>query len=347
MKIVFLGSGAFGVPTLERLVRDHTIAGIVTQPDRRVGRGKNLTPTPIGQWAAKHLPDVPMVKPEKINTNEARETIRGWESDAWVVIAYGQYLGSKLIADRFAINLHGSRLPRWRGAAPINAAIVAGDSISGNSVITIDKEMDAGFVLGQSERLIEPTMTASELHNALSLDGPDLVMKVLQEHAEGRVRMMEQDEGLVTVAGKLSKKMGAIDWNQSPAVVSRKINGLSPWPGAFTTYENKTVRILRAQHIQKPEDLAPHLVPNWKLGIPMIDYDGDATRREYGFEPGVVIDGLFGLVWTNSGAIRILSIQPPNKPAMSWEAFANGNSLRKIRGSSIGQARFVTEIETE
>ncbi|MDF1870691.1 MAG: methionyl-tRNA formyltransferase, partial [Phycisphaerales bacterium] len=151
MKIVFLGSGAFGVPTLERLAREHSITGIVTQPDRRVGRGKNTTPTPVGQWAAEHLPAVPIVKPENINTDEARETIRGWDADAWVVIAYGQYLGSKLIADRFAINLHGSRLPRWRGAAPINAAIVAGDTTTGNSVITIAKEMDAGFVLAQSE----------------------------------------------------------------------------------------------------------------------------------------------------------------------------------------------------
>lgn len=347
MKIVFLGSGAFGVPTLERLASDHTITGIVTQPDRRVGRGKNSTPTPVGQWAAEHLPGVPMVKPEKINTDEARDTVRGWESDAWVVIAYGQYLGSKLITDRFAINLHGSRLPRWRGAAPINAAIVAGDSISGNSVITIAKEMDAGFVLGQSERLIEATMTASELHHALSLDGPDLVMGVLEDHALGRVQMVEQDESLVTVAGKLTKKMGAIDWNLPPAELARKINGLSPWPGAFTSFNEKTIRILRAQYIHDPEELKPHLVPKWALGIPMDEFDGDGARQHYGFEPGVIINGLLGLVWTNSGVIQILNIQPPNKPAMSWEAFANGNSLRQIRCNSIERARFVTRTGTE
>ncbi len=343
MNIVFLGSGAFGVPTLARLAQEHTITGIVTQPDRKAGRGKVPTPTPIGQWAAEHLPDVPIIKPEKINTDEARDVVRSWEADAWVVIAYGQYLGSKLIADRFAINLHGSRLPRWRGAAPINAAIVAGDAITGNSVITIAKEMDAGFVLAQSERLIEPTQTASELHNALSLDGPDLVMQVLEDHANGRVRMVEQDESLVTVAGKLSKKMGAIDWSESADLVARKINGLSPWPGAYTRFMDKTVRILRAQHIQTEIDLNPHMVPKWKLGIPMEQFDGNAARQESGFGPGVIIDGLYGLVWTNGGAIRILSIQPPNKPAMSWEAFSNGHSLRHVRGSSVGEARFVTE----
>jgi len=299
MKIVFLGSGAFGVPTLERLARDHTIAGIVTQPDRRVGRGKNLIPTPIGQWAAEHLPDVPIVKPEKINTDEARETIRDWEADAWVVIAYGQYLGSKLIADRFAINLHGSRLPRWRGAAPINAAIVAGDSISGNSMITIDKEMDAGFVLGQSERLIEPTMTASELHNALSLDGPDLVMKVLADHAQGHVRRVKQDDGSVTVAPKMLKSDGWIDFANSAACRCR-INGLSPWPCVAVEHRSQVLKVLRAQ-------------------------SAGTDSQEV---PGTIVDAGAGIVACGAGVLQLLEVQPAGKKPMSWQAYANGRQIK-------------------
>ncbi len=299
MKIVFLGSGAFGVPTLERLAAQHTITGIVTQPDRRVGRGKNLTPTPIGQWAAEYLPNVPMAKPEKINTDEARETIRGWESDAWVVIAYGQYLGSKLIADRFAINLHGSRLPRWRGAAPINAAIVAGDSISGNSVITIAKEMDAGFVLGQSERLIEPTMTASELHNALSLDGPDLMLKVLADHAKGQVRMEKQDEGLVTVAPKMLKSDGWIDFANSAACRCR-INGLSPWPCVAVEHRSQVLKVLRAQ-------------------------SAGTDSQEV---PGTIVDAGAGIVACGAGVLQLLEVQPAGKKPMSWQAYSNGRQVK-------------------
>ena len=299
MKIVFLGSGAFGVPTLERLAAEHEIAGIVTQPDRRVGRGKNLMATPIGQWAKEHLPHVPIVKPEKINTDEARKTIRGWEADAWVVIAYGQYLGSKLIADRFAINLHGSRLPRWRGAAPINAAIVAGDSITGNSVITIAKEMDAGFVLGQSERLIEPTMTASELHNALSLDGPDLVMKVLENHAQGQVRMVEQDEQLVTVAGKMLKSDGWIDFVDSKSCRCR-INGLSPWPCVAVEHRAQMLKVLRAE----------------------------SSAMESQEIPGTIVDATEGLVACGAGTLRLLEVQPAGKKTMNWQAYANGRQVK-------------------
>ncbi|MBL4810583.1 MAG: methionyl-tRNA formyltransferase [Phycisphaerales bacterium] len=299
MNIVFLGSGAFGVPTLEQLAAEHTITGIVTQPDRRVGRGKNSTPTPIGQWAAEHLPEVPIAKPEKINTDEARDMVRNWESDAWVVIAYGQYLGSKLIADRFAINLHGSRLPRWRGAAPINAAIVAGDAISGNSVITIAKEMDAGYVLGQSERLIESTMTASELHHALSLDGPDLVMQILEDHAHGRVQMAEQDAGLVTAASKMLKSDGWIDFVN--AVESRcRINGLSPWPCVAVEHRSQVLKILRAQ-------------------------SADTESQEVS---GTIVDAGAGIVACGVGTLQLLEVQPAGKKPMSWQAYANGRQVK-------------------
>jgi methionyl-tRNA formyltransferase len=300
MNIVFLGSGAFGVPTLERLSQEHTITGVVTQPDRKAGRGKVPTPTPIGEWAAEHLPDVPIIKPEKINTDEARDVVRSWEADAWVVIAYGQYLGSKLIADRFAINLHGSRLPRWRGAAPINAAIVAGDATAGNTVITIAKEMDAGYMLAQSERTIEPTQTASELHNLLSLNGPDLVMKVLDDHDNNRVVMDEQDPALVTIASKMLKSDGWIDLSQSADTCRCRINGLSPWPCVTVEHRGQPLKVLRAESF-------------------MTDSQSDA---------GIIVDANAGLVSCGTGTLRLLEVQPAGKKAMDWGSYANGRQVK-------------------
>lgn len=300
MDVVFLGSGAFGVPTLEMLAQEHTITGIVTQPDRKAGRGGKITPTPVGEWAAEHLPDVPIIKPEKINTDEARSIVRGWNADAWVVIAYGQYLGQKLIADRWAINLHGSRLPRWRGAAPINAAIVAGDQISGNSVITIDREMDAGAVLGQSERVIEQGMTAAMLHDALSKDGPALIRSVLEQRHAGTETYTTQDPTQVTIAPKMSKSNGIVDFNRDARLVAARINGLNPWPSVTVGFRDETIKINRSQ----------------------------PTQSQSQETPGTIIDADDGLIACGDGlCVQVLSVQPQGKRAMDWKAFANGRSI--------------------
>lgn len=300
MDVVFLGSGAFGVPTLQMLARDHRLKGIVTQPDRKAGRGGKLTPTPIGEWAAEHLPDVPISKPENINTDESRSVVRGWDADAWVVIAYGQYLGQKLLADRWAINLHASRLPRWRGAAPINAAIVAGDVISGNSIITIDREMDAGAVLAQSKRVIEPDMTAAMLHDALSKDGPALVAEVLAQRAQGNETYTTQDASMVTLAPKMTKADGVVDFTQPARMVAARINGLNPWPSVTVGFRDETIKINRV----KP---------------------AAAYSQEY---PGTMISVDEGLVVCgDGGSVELLQIQPQGKKSMDWRSFANGRSI--------------------
>ena len=316
MDVVFLGSGAFGVPTLEMLARDHNITGVVTQPDRKSGRGGKLTPTPVGEWVAENLPDVPLHKPEKINTDESRELIRGWNAEAWVVIAYGQYLGQKLIQDRWAINLHGSRLPRWRGAAPINAAIVAGDRTSGNSVITIDKEMDAGAVLGQSERTIEPDMTASVLHDALAKDGPALIAGILNQRTNGSETYTTQNPNEVTIAPKMSKSDGVVDFGAPAHLVSARINGLNPWPSITVVFRDETLKINRSQ-------------------------PADRISQE---QPGTVVDAQHGLVVCGDGkCVQLLSVQPQGKRPMDWKAFANGRTVlagEQIIGNHIPSGGF-------
>src|ERR1051325_3585307 len=206
MNLVFFGSGAFGLPTLEALAKSHRILAVVSQPDRPAGRGGELTPTPVGEFAAARLAGVPMLKPENVNEAGVAAQIQGFRADAAVIIAFGQKLSAAVLPgeDR-AINLHASRLPRWRGAAPINAAILAGDTITGNSVITIADRMDAGLVLGQDSMPIETHVTAGELHDALAARGPALVLSVLAKMQAGTLNGQVQDEGLVTKAKKPRK----------------------------------------------------------------------------------------------------------------------------------------------
>lgn len=299
MDLVFLGSGAFGLPSLRALADTHRIRGIVTQPDRPAGRGGRLTPTPISKWAQESLPEVPILKPESVGTRAARDEIRGIRADAWVVIAFGQKLGPKLLDGIFAVNLHGSRLPRWRGAAPINWAILGGDRITGNSAITIADRMDAGEILGQSQRPIDPLQTAGELHDALALDGPALILDVLDQYAQGELNPQVQDESAVTLAPKLSRQRDAwVDLNASAEQCRQRIHGLTPWPGVTLRFRETDLKPLRVQVEPDQHDAQP---------------------------PGTLLDAERGLIATGEqGVLRLLEVQPTGKRAMTWQAFAAG-----------------------
>ena len=301
MNIVFLGSGAFGLPTLRSLAQAHDIRAVVTQPDRHAGRKRRLTPTPIGEWAAEHLTDTPTLKPENVNEPETMGRVRGFDADAWVVIAYGQKLSKPLLAEKFAINLHASLLPRWRGAAPINHAIIAGDTQTGNSVITLAEKMDAGLILGQSQRAIDPAQTKGELHDLLAEDGPALVLRVLEQHQSGLLRPITQDGSLVTIAGKLSKADGEIDWSASAQTIANKINGLSPWPSVSVQFRTNPLKIIRA--------------------IAQEDLTADSP-------PGTIQNPEEGQIATGSGVLRMIEVQPPSKKPMSWSAFFNGHQIQ-------------------
>lgn len=308
MKVVFLGSGAFGLPTLEHLARTHQITGVVTQPDRPAGRGGKVTPTPVGAWAQAHLAGTPLLKPERINTTVDTQAVRALEADAWVVIAFGQKLGKALLTDRFAINLHASLLPKWRGAAPINAAILAGDLRTGNSVITLADRMDAGLVLGTSERGIEPAATAGDLHDLLASDGPALVERVLRSHASGTLVPTVQEESLVTLAPKLSRADARVDFAHSADDCRRRINGLSPWPGVTVEFRGQPLKLLRAG---PADDVGP----------------GPA---------GAIVEPLRGVVRCGGGTgLTLLELQPAGRKPCSWRDFANGQRLgpeEQLRG---------------
>jgi methionyl-tRNA formyltransferase len=300
LRVLFLGSGAFGLPTLDALAKRHDLVGVVTQPDKPAGRGMKLTPSPVGQWAAEHVDPSRTFKPDNINEPRVVETLHALNADAWVVIAYGQKLGRALLEGVFAINLHASLLPRWRGAAPINHAIWAGDAETGNSVITLADRMDAGLVLAQSRRAIDPLVTTGELHDLLAHDGPALILRVLDDYAHDRVNAQTQDESLVTHARKLAKADGRIDPAWPAQRIRSTVHALNPWPGVGVTLDAVPMKLLRV------EDL------------PCNPESSDA-------EPGALIDPKAGIVVCGQrSALRLLEVQPLGKRAMRWDEYASG-----------------------
>lgn len=301
MRIVFLGSGAFGLPTLQRLASRHDLVAVVSQPDRKAGRGGRLTPTPVSQWVRDHRPDTALLTPARINEPEMVRRIRAFDADAWVVIAFGQKLGQALLDGVFAMNLHASLLPRWRGAAPINAAILAGDQTTGNSVITLADTMDAGFVLGQSSCPIDPAMTAGDLHDLLAGDGPDLVESVLANHAAGTLEPVEQDESRVTLAPKLAKADGWVVFSRSADECRRRVHGLTPWPGVTVRLNDTPLKLLR------------------------VDVEHATSHQQ---DMGTIIDAGEGLVGCGDGSVlRLVEVQPAGKKPMPWQAFARGRNI--------------------
>lgn len=309
LRLAFFGSGAFGLPTLKALSRHHDLALIVSQPDRPAGRGGKLTPTPIAEWAAEHLPHVPLLKPERVGEPAMIEQVHRFAGphaqpsvDAWVVIAFGQKLPPALLDGVRAMNLHASLLPRWRGAAPINAAVLAGDHVTGNSVITLAQRMDAGLILSQTRRPIEPLQTAGELHDLLADDGPDLVLRVLDEQVRGTGTALSQDESLVTKAGKMSKADDWLDFSQPAAACRQRVHGLTPWPGITIRINGETLKLLRVQDLpQNAEQLHQH---------------------------GLLTDTARGVVSCADGSsLQLLEIQPAGKKPMKWADYARGRTI--------------------
>lgn len=296
MKLLFLGSGAFGLPTLRSLAERHSLLAIVSQPDKPAGRGGSLTPTPIAAHAQEHLAGVPLFKPPKINDPAVVAQLRAFHADAWVVIAYGQKLGKALLDGIFAVNLHGSLLPRWRGAAPINAAILAGDPQVGSCVITLADRMDAGLILGEQPHPADPSLSAGQLHDLLAQDGPGLIDRVLTARRSGTLSPRPQDESLVTIAPKLSKADGWLDFSQTADACRRRIHAFNPWPGVSVTFRDQPLKLLRASSEACPAD-GP---------------------------PGRILSPAGEVACGQSTTLRILEVHPPNRRPMPFQDFIRG-----------------------
>ena len=295
LKIIFAGSGEFGVPTLKAILdAGHDVVQTYSQPDRPAGRGRVLTPTPIAQFALDR--SLPLIRTENLNA----ETLP--TADLLIVIAFGQKISPAVAhhARLGSVNLHASRLPKYRGAAPIHWAILRGETITGNSIIRLADKMDAGAVLGQSSVDILEAETTGELHDRLALDGAPLMLRVADDLAEGRAIETPQDESLATLAPKLSRKTSIIDWSQPAPLIARQICGLSPWPGC-------RVRLLESHG----QEIARLTLLRARVTQARAEIPGDIGSE------GQVGTGDFS-------AIEILEVQPEGKRPMTLADFKNG-----------------------
>ena len=298
LRLIFMGTPDFAVPTLLTLAdHGHEIAAVYTRAPKPAGRGMKLQATPVEQ-AARQL-GIPVLTPKTLRTPEAEAEFRSHNADAAVVVAYGMILPQNILeaVPLGCFNLHASLLPRWRGAAPINRAIMAGDDESGVMVMKMDVGLDTGDV-AMAERLpITDTMTASDLHDALAPLGADLMVRAMGGLSRGGLQLTKQSEQGVTYAAKIDKAEARIDWARPARAVLRHIHGLSPFPGAWSELDAARVKILRCELAK-----------------------GSGA-------PGEVLDDNLTIA-CGEGAIRIIELQREGKGRMQAADFLRGVPLK-------------------
>lgn len=307
MNIVYLGSGEFGIECLNALAKSsHILRFIVTQPAQPAGRGRTPTPTPAAHWATAH--SIPFIETEDVNAPQVIGKIADYQPDLVVVIAFGQKVGSDLtnLPPKGAINVHASLLPKYRGAAPINWAIINSETQTGISIITVAEKMDAGKILTQLTTDIAPNETAGELHDRLAQMAVPLLLKTLDRIADGTAVYTEQDHSKTTLAHKLKKSDGFLDFTDSAESIRRKILGFWPWPGASATYiSKKTGKSIR-------------------VTIAMAEIVN--TSNLSSLPAGTLDENLNVLCGRN--ALKITKIKPDGSRLMDFKDFANGRQTQ-------------------
>jgi len=311
MRIVFAGSGGFGLPSLRALVEGgQEVALIVTQPDRPSGRGRLVRMGPIKRFARER--GIALLQPEDVNTASAVRRVRSVQPDLLLVIAFGQKIGPKLIEmpTYGAVNLHGSLLPKYRGPAPINWAVINGETETGLTVIAMTDQIDAGDILGQRATPIDANETAGELHDRLAALGARLVTEIVREIPLDEVERRRQNESQATLAPRLKKSDGRIDWSRPARDVHNHIRGMTPWPGAFTQLALPGKKKARLRLVIDRSVVSPVAA-------------GKAA-------PGTIVDaGAQGIdVATGRGAVRILDLTPAGKRPMTAADFLNGYRVK-------------------
>ncbi len=295
LRLAFMGSPAFAVPTLRALhAAGHEVAAVYSQPPRPAGRGRAVTPCPVHE-AALSL-GLPVRTPARLRHGAAEHAaFAALDLDAAVVAAYGLILPPAMLAAprRGCLNIHASLLPRWRGAAPIQAAVLAGDAEAGVTVMQMDAGLDTGAMLLKGRVPIGPRTTAADLHDALAALGADLALQALRDPPAPAPQPAEG----ATYAPKLTRDSGRLDWTQTAAQLDRQVRAFTPWPGAWTALDTETLKVLRAEPAPAP---APSAGP-----------------------PGTVLDGGL-LVACGEGALRLLRVQRPGRAPMEADALLRG-----------------------
>ncbi len=286
MRVLFIGTGEIGVPVLRWLLEsdEHELIGVVTQPDKPVGRDQRIEAPPIKAALAGN--DVPILQPKRIKSEEAIAEIRALAPDAIVVMAYGQILSRAVLEiPRIAcLNLHASLLPRHRGAAPIQAAIVAGDRETGITVMYMDEGLDTGDVMLQTRIETAPDETGGSLHNRLAEIAPGALKEALGQLQAGTAPRVPQDSSAATYAPKLEREHGRIDWTEPAALIERKIRAFNPWPGAFAILRDgagteRKLKIFRAGIVSETSDPEKLVIPTKDGGLKLEEVQIEGKRR--------------------------------------------------------------------
>lgn len=308
MRIIFAGTPDFAARHLDALLTsEHEVVGVFTQPDRPAGRGNKLTPSPVKTLALEH--GIPVFQPKSLRPAESQQLVAELNADVMVVVAYGLILPQAVLEmpKLGCINVHGSLLPRWRGAAPIQRSLWAGDSQTGITIMQMDVGLDTGNMLHKIECDIEPQDTSATLYNKLAELGPTGMLATLQQLAEGTARPEVQDEALVTYAEKLSKEEARLDWSLSAKQLERCIRAFNPWPMSYFVIDEQPVKVWQAE----------------------------ALDQQASAQPGTIIAaGKAGIqVATSDGILNILQLQPAGKKAMSVQDILNSRREWFIEGN--------------
>ena len=307
MKIVFFGTSDFAIPTLRRIISSpHKVVAVVTQPDRKKGRLLKVTPPPTKVLAITK--GINVFQPQDVSSAESIKFLKSLDPDMFVVVAFGQILKKDVISipKIFSINLHGSVLPKYRGASPTNRAIINGDGSSGITIIKMNEKMDEGDIILTKEVVIDEDDTNITLSEKLSDVGADAVMEIIgMAENKKNIDFVKQDERLASYAAKLTKEDGLIKWDNDAKSIRSMVRGLLPWPGAYTYYNGKMVKIL---NIEVRQDISP-----------------DKNAR-----PGQVVDIIKGkgiMVATLDHPIIITHLQLEGKKAMDADSFVRGHRV--------------------
>jgi len=308
LRIIFAGTPDFAAVALQALIDSgHEVVAVYTQPDRPAGRGRKLKPGPVKQLAAAH--DIPVYQPASLKNANEQQQLHDLNADVMVVAAYGLIL-PKVILDipRYGcLNIHASLLPRWRGAAPIQRAILAGDSESGISIMQMDVGLDTGDILLRTAIAIEKNDTGGSLHDKLATQGAKDLLIILDQVAQQQLKPVKQDDAQASYAHKLDKPEAHIDWTQDADAIERLIRAFNPWPMAFTLLDGKPLRI-------------------YKAGV--VAQEGDAGQILSADKTGIVIA-------CGQQALRLLQLQLAGSKPMDTAAFMNGHGDKVAVGEKL------------
>jgi methionyl-tRNA formyltransferase len=305
MRIIFAGTPEFAVPSLQTLIDSgHEVCAVYTKPDQPARRGLKLQASPVKTVAL--AAGIPVFQPLTLKTDEELQQLAALKADLIVVVAYGMILSQAVLdlPPLGCINVHGSLLPRWRGAAPIQRALMAGDEKTGVTIMKIIRKLDAGDMLHKEELAISSQDTANDLYLKLADLGAIGLAKVLRQLENGTLHAETQEEALVTYAEKLDKSEATIDWSDSADFISRKIRGLNPWPVAQTIYQGQVLRIWQAEALAETSDLPAGTISNAHKTLE---------------------------VATGNGLLRLLEVQLPNGKRMTAPAFLNAHAVNGVK----------------